>query len=197
MTADWTTAWATVAIALTGIAALIYASRQLKQSRQIEKIKHLLEFVREFESEPMAGYRKTVADERLAGTAYPLEAQKLLDFFETIGLIVRRGYVDAEDVWSSFGYWMFNIYADFKDDIEQEQRDDGSYYQDSCELLEILRRIEKKEGGKSDRPSKEEIREFWQDEANAKVGAPLRKRKASKKKPKAGGEKAIMPPKVF
>ncbi len=196
MTADWITAYATGGIVFTSIGALIYAHWQLKQSREIEKVKHLVEFVREFESEPMAGYRKTVANERLKGIPYPLEAQKLLDFFETFGLIVRRGYLDAEDVWSSFGYWMFNIYADFRDDIEQEQRDDKNYYQDSCELLERLRKIEKQEGSSDDRPSKEEIKDFWQDEANAKVGAPLRKRKPSKKKPRTDGETVIISPKT-
>jgi hypothetical protein len=104
--ADCTTAVATTIIAGTGVCALIYASRQLTQGREAKKVKHLVEFVEEFEREPMAYSRKTVAEKRLKGTAYPPEAQKILDFFETIGLLVRRGYLDECDVWSSFGYWM-------------------------------------------------------------------------------------------
>jgi hypothetical protein len=189
--ADITTAAATVVIAVTGVCALIYAHWQLKQSRESEKVKHLIEFVQEFEREPMAHYRKTVAEKRLRGTPYPPEAQKILDFFETIGLLVRRGYLDEQDVWSSFGYWMFNIYADFRDDIEQEQRVDKNYYGDSCDLLKRLHEIEQEMGSSDDRPSKDEIQDFWRDEAKTIVGSPLRKRKPRRAKPKpdnAGSE---------
>jgi len=95
---DSITAAGTAIIAGTGVWALIYAHKQLKQARESEKVKHLIEFVEEFEREPMAHYRKTVAEKRLKGTTYPPEAQKILDFFETVGLLVRRGYLDAEDV---------------------------------------------------------------------------------------------------
>lgn len=192
MTADWTTAWATVAIAFTSIVALIYAAFQLKQSRDIERVKHLVEFSQEFEQVPMTVYRKAVADKRAKGVECFFETQNILNFLETIGLLERRGYLNAEDVWNNFGYWMFNIYADFRDDIEQEQKDDPTYYEDFCRLVERIRKIEKKKGGTDDRPSKEEIKEFWQDEAEtAAIGTPLRKRKTSKKKLKAGAPSAI------
>jgi hypothetical protein len=80
---------------------------------------------------------------------------------------------------------MFNIYADFREDIEQERRLDESYYEDSCELLQRLEEIEKEEGDSDDRPSREEIKDFWRDEAKALLGAPLRKRKQRKAKQKA------------
>jgi hypothetical protein len=86
---DFATAIATGIIGVRGLGALICAHRQLTQAREAEKVKHLVEFIREFESEPLAQYRKTVAEKRLRGTAYPPEAQEILDFFETIGLLVR------------------------------------------------------------------------------------------------------------
>jgi len=177
---DFVTAAGTAVIAVTGVWALIYAHLQLKQSRESEKVKHLIEFITEFERDPMVNYRRTVAEKRLKGTAYPPEAQKILDFFETIGLLVRRDYLDAEDVWSSFGYWMFNIYADFRDDIEQEQRLDKNYYGDSSDLLKRLHEIEEEMGSSDDRPSKEEIMDFWRDESKTLVGAPLKKRRPRK-----------------
>jgi hypothetical protein len=186
--AECTTAVATVVIAGTGVWALIYASRQLNQNREADKVNHLIRFIEEFEREPMAQYRKTVAEKRMRGTSYPPEAQKILDFFETIGLLVRRGYLDDNDVWSSFGYWMFNIYADFREDIEQEQRLDKSYYQDSCELLARLKQIEEEQGSADDRPSREEILDFWRDESKSIAGTPIRKRKPKKHKNK--GENA-------
>lgn len=177
-------ACATVVIAGTGVWALIYAHLQLKQSRDSEMVKHLVEFIREFDSEPMTTWRKRVAEQRQKGIAYPDEAQHLLDFFETIGLLVRRGYLDVDDVWSSFSYWMFNIYADFRDDIEQMQRDDESYYSDSTDLLERLREIEHDENCNDDRPSRDEIAEFWKDEAEIVPGSPMKKRSRARSKSK-------------
>jgi hypothetical protein len=166
----------------TGVWALIYASKQLKHAREAERVKHLVEFNREFDSESMTKWRKIVAEQRLKGVAYPDESQRLLDFFETIGLLVRRGYLDEYDVWSTFSYWMFNIYADFREDIEQLQRDDKNYYLDSCELQKRLREIEHEMGSRDDRPSREEIRDFWEDEMKVVPGSPLKKRKRAKGK---------------
>jgi len=180
--ADIVTAGATLAIAVTGVGALIYAARQLKQSREDEKVRHLVEFSKEFDSEPMVTWRKKVAELRLQGKTFPDEALRLLDFFETIGLLVRRGYLDEDDVWSMFSYWMFNIFADFREEIEQIRRDDDVYYGDFCDLIERLRAIEKGSGGTDDRPSKEEIKEFWRDEANTLPGAPMKKRRRPAKK---------------
>ncbi len=187
---DCVGAAATFVIACTGVWALIYAHLQLKQARESEKVRHLVDFVEQFESEPMALYRRTVAEKRIRGTVCPPEAQKILDFFEIVGLLVRRGYLDVDDVWSSFGYWMFNIYADFRNDIEQIQRDDESYYRDSCDLLEKLREIEKHKGCSDDRPSKEEILDFWRDEAKTIVGSPIKKRKSRKTKQRGETEKS-------
>jgi hypothetical protein len=183
--ADCATALFTVMIAGTGVWALVYARRQLRQVRESEKIQHLLRFIEQFEQPPMTTYRKAVAAKRTKGVTYPPEAQEILNFFETIGLLVRREYLDVDDVWSSFAYWMFNVYADFRDDIEQEQRDDESYYQDFCALVMQLRKIEKQEGGRDDHPSKEDIIEFWRDESRTMTGSPVRKRKSRKTKEKA------------
>ncbi len=174
---DTVTAGATLAIAVTGAWALIYAAKQLKQSREDEKVRHLVEFTKEFDSEPMVTWRKHVAELRLKGQSYPDEALRLLDFFETIGLLVRRGYLDEDDVWSMFSYWMFNIFADFREEIEQLRRDGDVYYGDFCELIERLRAIEKESGGSDDRPSKDEIKAFWKDEAITLPGAPMKKRR--------------------
>lgn len=174
---DTITGVATAVIALTGIVALGYAARQLKQAREAEKVKHLVEFNREFESEPMANCRRVVAQKRLARSPFPDEAHRLLGFFETMGLLVRRGYLDESDVWSTFSCWIFNIYADFRGEIEQEQRGDASYYCDFCALAERLRVLERQVGGGDDRPSPEEIRDFWEEETNIAPGSPIRRRK--------------------
>jgi hypothetical protein len=180
--ADFVAAGSTLVIAGTGVWALIYAHRQLTESRETEKVRHLVDFNKEFDSEPMATYRKAVAEGRLKGDAFPPQAIKLLDFFETIGLLVSRGYLDGYDVWSTFSYWMFNIYSDFRDEIDQIRRDDENYYGDFCDLIEVLRKIEKENGGSDDRPSRDEIKDFWEDEAATIAGSPIKRRKTPKAK---------------
>jgi hypothetical protein len=187
ITAEEVAATAHCVIAVTGVVAVVFAIFELSQKRQSDKIRHLLEKEREFERDPIARWRRVCAEKRLKGEEFPSEGQDLLNFFETIGLLVRRKFLDEHDVWSCFGYWMFNVYADLRDGIEQEQRDDGSYYLDFCNLIERLRKIEIEEGGQGDRPSKDEIREFWEDEAKVSDGQPVRK-KARKRKPKSTGD---------
>jgi len=186
ITAESVAATAHCVIAATGVVALVFAVVELRQKRQSDKIGHLLEKEREFERDPIAGWRRECAKKRLKNEEYPSEAQDLLNFFETIGLLVRRKFLDVDDVWSCFGYWMFNVYADFRNDIEQEQKGDGSYYLDFCNLIEKLRKIEDQEGGQGDRPSKEDIREFWEDESKVGAGEPVRK--ARRRKPKSTGD---------
>ena len=177
----------TAAIFVTGVVALVYAKRQLAQNRESDKVQHLVRFIEQFEDEPMASYRKIVAEKRIKGTSYPPEAESILNFFEAIGLLVRRGYLDISDVWNSFGYWMFSVYADFREEIEQEQRADRSYYEDFCTLVDGLREIEVEIGGSDDHPSKEEIQDFWREESKIIAGAPVRRRKVRRPRAKAEG----------
>jgi hypothetical protein len=192
--ADGWTAIFTGILAGTAIVALIYAARQLSQAHDAEKMHHLINLLEQFEREPMASYRKKTAEGRCKGVAYPDEAHNILNFFEEVALLVRRDYLDVEDVWSMFGYWMFNVYADFREDIEQEQRNDTTYYDGFCQLVEQLRLIEAKHGCTDDRPSKEDIKEFWRDEVKSMVGSPPRKRVRGRTRAKPKGQNLVLSP---
>jgi len=39
---------------------------------------------------------------QLKGEGDPLELYRVLDFFEIVGLLVSRGYLNEEDVWRQF-----------------------------------------------------------------------------------------------
>jgi hypothetical protein len=180
MGAEAWTAVFTGILAVTGVWALVYARRQLSQGREADKIKHLLRFVEQFDNVPLAAARKSLAEKRLRGVEDPPEAENILNFFETIGLLVKRDYLDPHDVWSAFSYWMFCMFADWRESIEQEQKEDPTYYSDFTSLIERLKAIEKAEHGLSDRPSKEDLKEFWQYELELTAGLPAIKRKPRK-----------------
>ena len=176
---DFAAQISTALIALTGIVALIYTHFQLRHSRQQSRLQHLLTFLHDFEHDPMAGYRKSVAEERLRGAQEPTVIWSIVDFFETIGMLVRRGYLDEYDVWHSFAFWIFNVYADVRDAIEQETKNDPTYYGDFRDLVERIRKVEQREGGKEDRPSKEDVLEFWKEESQIVAGTPTKKHKST------------------
>src|SRR5215469_10641363 len=100
--AEWITAICTLVMALTAILALGYAHLQLKQGHEEAQVERLLNQVHQYGEQPMVLYRKAYADQRLKGVEDPPEQYQILDFFETIGLLVDRGYLDETDVWENF-----------------------------------------------------------------------------------------------
>ena len=181
--AEITTAFATSFVALTGITALYFAWSQLRQAREQTKIQHLVQFEREFSSEPLITYRCELAKKRSEGKREPSELYQILDFFETVGLLVRRGYLDASDVWSTFGYTVIILFADSRELVRDLQQEDPTSYSDFRLLADTMRKIETAEGGTSEIPSAEEIQDFWREEREVKSGTSIPK---GKKKPTKG-----------
>jgi hypothetical protein len=180
---EWWTAVFTAIIACTGALALIYAYRQLNESHNEAQIQHLLALNQEYEQEPMATYRRMYATKRLAGVEEPPEQGKILDFFETVALLVNRGYLKDTDVWENFGNDIFPLYADAREMIEQDRKDDPAEYSNLVTLMQRLETIETEHHGTLVNPSKEDIADFWKDEVNAGVGTPAGHHKHAADKP--------------
>ena len=92
-------------------------------------------------------------------------------------MLVRRGYLDASDVWSAFGYAVIILFADNREVVRDLQQDDPTSYSDFRLLADRVRKIETAEGGTSEIPSAEEIQDFWREEREVKSGTPTPKRK--------------------
>lgn len=169
------TAVSTGILTVTAIVALWVADSQLKENRAEAQVQHLLALTQQFEQEPMATYRRGLAEKRLKNEQDPDELYAVLDFFETVGLLVNRGYLNESDVWDTFGYWVFSLNADARDIIEQQQREDPPSYADFSSLVERLQRIEAQRHGTAARPSKEEVVEFYRGELSVGVGGPIKR----------------------
>jgi hypothetical protein len=170
--AEWITAVCTLLMACTAIAALLYAHLQLKQDHEEAQVERLMNEVHKYDEEPMVTYRKSYATQRLKGVVEPTAEYHILDFFETIGLLVDRGYLDEKDVWENFGYVIFPVYADARDTIAEEQKADPTYYNHFVSLVERMRILEKANHGNEEPVTKEDLREYWQDETELVVGEP-------------------------
>jgi hypothetical protein len=162
----------TAIMAATGIAAILYAKGQLSESRDEARVQHLLDLTREFESEPLAGYRKALAKWELnkEGKEAPVAMYQILGFFEKVGLLVRHGYLDSEDTWAEFSDWVFSLNESAKVLIEREQNTDPTLYSDFTQLNATLSKIEKEKGGKDFELSQDVLAQFWAIEAETTLG---------------------------
>lgn len=170
-------------LAVIAAAALWIANSQLKESHEEAQIQHLLTLTQQFEQDPMATYRRQLAEKRLRNEKDPEELYNVLNFFDTVGLLVDRGYLNESDVWDTFSYWVFNVNSDARDIIEQEQRADPNAYSRFTSLVGRLQRIEVQHHGTGARPTKDEVMDFYRSELTTGIGKPLGRRVRSSKRP--------------
>src|ERR1700730_17460418 len=184
---DWWVAVFTGTLAAITVATVFYARGQIKETRAISEtqlartrhgneIQHLLELVKEFDQEPMATYRKGLANKRLnTKDDDPLELYRVLDFFETVGRLVDRGYLDEDDVWNQFGYWVLYLNEDSKmrDNVESEHKQDPNEYAMYLKLVARLQGIDKAQGDKFAHLSDKEVMDFYREETTIEGGTPI------------------------
>jgi hypothetical protein len=178
--AEWLAVFFTAIIAVTGVWALVYAEGQIRQARDEAQIQHLLVLENEYKSEPMATYRKVCAQKRLAGVDEPDEEIEILNFFETVALLANDGYLKDADVWETFSLPIFSLYADDRENIEQDRKQDPSDYSSLALLISRLERIETARHGGAAKPSKDDLRGYWESESKIGVGAPVTRHKRAK-----------------
>lgn len=172
VTSERLTAFFTAIIAVTGVVALAYAHWQLREAHEEAQVQHLLAFDQQYRQEPMISYRKMYATKRLTGVEDPPEETRLLDFFETIGLLVDHGYLSDADVWETFGNEIISLYADATEMIGRDRQEDPAEYLHFVSLAGRIESIEQEHHGTLVKPSKEDLKEFWRDEATIDVNNP-------------------------
>lgn len=176
-TPEWLTAIFTAGLAMTGAFALIYAHWQLREAHEEAQVQHLVSFDQQYRQEPMVSYRKNYAKKRLAGVEDPPEEMNLLDFFETIGLLVNRGYLNGTDVWETFSSEVIPLRADARSFLDQEQKKDPTEYSNFTQLANLMESIDHEHHGTLSKPSNEDMQEFWNDEVATEVNSPMPKHK--------------------
>jgi hypothetical protein len=175
--ADWWTAIFTGLLATVTAGALWYAHQQISASHEEAQVQHLLELDQRYSQEPMVTYRKLYAQKRLKGGEPFPEVERLLDFFETVALLVNRGYLNETDVWETFSEDIFPLFADARDTIEQDRKDEPAEYSNLVPLVGRLESIEIARHGTAYKPSKDDITGYWKDEAAIGPGTPTEHRR--------------------
>jgi hypothetical protein len=154
--ATWWLVFATFAVVFTGIAAVVFAWIQIAVQRAQTRIGNLESLTQWFEGDRIRRVRQGLAASRLTGSGIlkrldlddvPDAADELLDFFEHVAFLVRRGHLKAFDVWHTFGPWVAAMQADFREYIAVQQAHDPTVYCDFTWLFQRLLKVERSEKG--------------------------------------------------
>jgi hypothetical protein len=124
-----------------------------------------LTFTARFDSPEMLRGRKELAEHFLS--SHPPEIQeKVLELFEDLGLFLRRGYLDEELAWNTFGFYAVRWWAICKGYTleERKRQNDPTLFTDFEDLAKRFLARDSKAGLTEATPS--DIKNFLKDERN-------------------------------
>ena len=155
-----------VAIVLSVI--ILYV--QLKRARFSQSVDLILKLEQRFnKDEDMIEARRKAAEALRVNPVSPSpDIEDVLDFFETLALLVRRKALDKEMVWHTFYYWMHRYWLLSKAYIREKQESKPTFWEDYVRLEEQVIAIERKKSKSNadiDLP-KDEPEEFIREEGN-------------------------------
>jgi hypothetical protein len=129
------------------------------------KVRHQLAFADRFDAEEMLNNRKLLARQLLSGAGRSEIEEPVMDFFEDMGLFLRRGYLDEELLWNSFGYYGVRWWAACKNYILEERKlqNDPTLFTDFELLAKRFRALDIQE--KLPEATSSELQSFLQDES--------------------------------
>jgi hypothetical protein len=179
---DWAPVWGPLLAAAIAIVGLVIAYRAFRlQNRQFEdsinRLRQSIEFVRETrELEILRGYEQQYfynkafmesrkrAIESIKNGSF-VDAEDILDFFETIAMLVNRKKLDAELVWHTFSWWIHRYWVATQSHITEKRKVDPTLWHDLGQFYPKMMEIEKKENPKHKEDlSAEELQEFYANE---------------------------------
>jgi len=148
---------ATIAIGLLGVGVALFAVLyQVKSQRKALGVEILLKLVDTF-------FKDMKKEERcIAVNVIPDirggewhgdkdEVEDVLDFFDFVGALARKGILDKELVWHEFFYWIYGYYDRTQDHIKEYQRTKATVvWEDLSWLYQELIYIERGKRGEID-----------------------------------------------
>ncbi len=149
-----------------------FANEQLDLSRSDLKVRLQVNYEEKFDSETFINERKKLATQLLAKTHHNEIQEPIMNFFESVGLLLRKKYLDPEMVWSGFSFYAIRWWCACKDYISEErqlQHNDGTIFNDFENLVDELYKIEIAQRNLTRakiEPSRDDIASFLEAEKN-------------------------------
>lgn len=141
---------ATAALVVTSVAAISYAGLQLRHERDYRAVENLEKQLSFFLSEKFVAVRRRLAESRLDDEGLkpwtveepPVSAFEVLDFYEHLSLLVKKGHLDVYDVWHTFYEWAQPVYVDMQPLIESEESSYTEHYRDLQKMMRQMDEIQ-------------------------------------------------------
>ena len=72
----------------------------------------------------------------------PVAAFEVLDFYEHLGLLVKKRHLELYDVWHTFYEWAQPVYADLRAVLEGSENEWSDHYSDFRRMMHGMDRIQ-------------------------------------------------------
>lgn len=143
-------ALANTALVLTSAGAIIYAALQLRHEREYRSVNNLEKQLSFFLGASFVAARRRLAQARIGPDGLvpwsidepPVAAFEVLDFYEHLGLLVKKGHLDVYDVWHTFYEWAQPVYVDLQPLIESPDSAYADHYSDLRKLVRAMDEIQ-------------------------------------------------------
>lgn len=152
MVIDWVEVQsiATAVLVLTSAGAIAYAALQLRHEREYRSVANLEKQLGFFLSEGFVAARRRLAEARLDDSGLkiwdvddpPVSAFEVLDFYEHLSLLVKKGHLNVYDVWHTFYEWAQPVYVDMQRMIESDESAYSEHYRDLQRLMRQMDEIQ-------------------------------------------------------
>jgi len=162
--------WITFLTALASWAIVFvtgyWIREQVRLGRKDLKVRLQTNYEEKFEGQTLISERKKLAEQLLEQAQHEEIQESVMNFFESVGLLLRKGYLDKEMVWSGFAFYVIRWWSASKDYIFEERRiqnNDTTIFEDFQYLVDEIYKIEIKKRGLSRaelEPSQNDITRF-------------------------------------
>jgi hypothetical protein len=154
---------------------------QLSTAGEERKIQLYLELRKEFDSQALVDARVLFAEYLLDGKPHhEIINQRILTFFEDLGMLVRRNYLDREMVWDTFGHFAKMWWSACREYMARERSNFGGdrhFFGDFEFLVEQIYRddVKKRNATRTDlEPKPSDVEFFLLTEAQRPRGSSLK-----------------------
>ena len=156
-----------VAASVSSLVAVTALCIQGSRARALLGIELLFKFNDRFSNEYFLNARRSAAHALLSDSSDLGDVDEVLDFFESIGLMIHQKALDPEMVWSEFSYWIDGWWCAALKHIQEVRSDDATIWEYFRRLRERMMRVEKRWTKASDSElvqSREDVLDFLKGE---------------------------------
>lgn len=145
---------------------------QLQMARDDLKVRLQITYEEKFDSPALIIERKKLARQLLTNASHADIQEVVMNFFESVGMLLSRGYFDLDMAWSAFSFYAIRWWSATKDYIIEERHlegDDNTIFEEFQNFVDAMYKFESEKRHLSRaqlEPSKKDVQRFLKVEKN-------------------------------